>query len=178
MTVWSAEDVARDSVRRAGTGLNSSAVSERVSEAAVREREAGEEARRGEPVHSGFPQDLERLAAVWAAKHTEWRRVAVLMEREGWGAYDPERDDQGSDWALERTERRQRYLDVQAARAAQRRDERDALVAELYLSAGAGRLIRGVAERAGLLPAQVLAQLAERVVVGEDGAVSVPSFLP
>ncbi|WP_245170755.1 hypothetical protein [Streptomyces anulatus] len=51
-------------------------------------------------------------------------------------------------------------------------------MAELYLSAAAGRLVRGVVERAGLEPVQVLAQLAERVVVGEDGAVSVLPFLP
>ncbi|MFE9446587.1 hypothetical protein ACFYO2_48775 [Streptomyces sp. NPDC006602] len=50
--------------------------------------------------------------------------------------------------------------------------------AELWLSAGPGRRIRAVAERAGLQPAQVLAQLAERVMVGEDGTVSVPPFTP
>ncbi len=38
--------------------------------------------------------------------------------------------------------------------------------------------IRMVADRAGLMPARVLAQLAEQVVVGEDGTVSVPSFTP
>ncbi len=90
--------------------------------------------------------------------------------------YAPERDAQGSDWAL--AERRQQFLDAHADRATRWRDERDALVAELYLSAAAGRLVRGVVERAGLEPVQVLAQLAERVVVGEDGAVSVLPFLP
>ncbi|RPK79662.1 hypothetical protein [Streptomyces sp. ADI98-10] len=119
------------------------------------------------------PQDLERLAAVWAAKQVEWRRVAALMEQGGWDVYAPERDAQGSDWAL--AERRQQFLDAHADRATR---WRDALVAELYLSAAAGRLVRGVVERAGLEPVQVLAQLAERVVVGEDGAVSVLPFLP
>ncbi|MYQ82097.1 hypothetical protein GTW64_33900 [Streptomyces sp. SID4923] len=68
--MWSAEDVARDSVRRAGCGLDSAAVSERVSEAAVRERETAQEARHGRR-RSEFPQDPERLAEVWAAKHAE-----------------------------------------------------------------------------------------------------------
>jgi hypothetical protein len=39
-------------------------------------------------------------------------------------------------------------------------------------------VIRAVSDRAGLRPDQVLAQLAERVVVGEDGTVSVPPFTP
>ncbi len=47
-------------------------------------------------------------------------------------------------------------------------DERDELRTELWLSASPGRLIRAAADRAGLRPVEVLAQLAERVVVGED----------
>ncbi|GDY80703.1 hypothetical protein SAV31267_101880 [Streptomyces avermitilis] len=50
--------------------------------------------------------------------------------------------------------------------------------AELWLSAGPGRRIRAVADLSGLQPAQILAQLAERVVVSEDGTVSVPPFMP
>lgn len=49
---------------------------------------------------------------------------------------------------------------------------------ELWLSAAPSRLIRTVAGRTGLQPAQVLAHLAERIVVSEDGTVSVPPFTP
>ncbi|MGI5262337.1 hypothetical protein [Streptomyces angustmyceticus] len=38
------------------------------------------------------------------------------------------------------------------------------------MPAGPGRLLRQAASRAGLTPEEVLAQLAGRVVVGEDGA--------
>ncbi|MFC9792717.1 hypothetical protein [Streptomyces sp. NPDC057695] len=65
-----------------------------------------------------------------------------------------------------------------AAELARRQDGRDGLRAELWLSAGSGRLIRAAATRAGMEPVEVLAQLAERVVVGEDGTVSVPPFSP
>ncbi|MET9819562.1 hypothetical protein [Streptomyces sp. NPDC006355] len=67
---------------------------------------------------------------------------------------------------------------AQAAFAARRREEGDELRAELWLSAAPSRLVRAAADRAGLMPAQVLAQLAERVVVGVDGTVSVPPFTP
>ncbi|MFB8321136.1 hypothetical protein [Streptomyces sp. NPDC055954] len=58
------------------------------------------------------------------------------------------------------------------------RRRQDGLRAELWLSAGSGRLIRKSATRAGMEPVEVLAQLAERIVVGEDGTVSVPPFSP
>ncbi|MFD3679162.1 hypothetical protein [Streptomyces sp. NPDC058613] len=81
-------------------------------------------------------------------------------------------------WARERGERRQGVLAGHAAQLARRQDERGELRTELWLSAGSGRLTRAAAARAGLRPLEVLAQLAERVVVGEDGTVSVPPFSP
>ncbi|MFD7541819.1 hypothetical protein [Streptomyces sp. NPDC059819] len=66
---------------------------------------------------------------------------------------------------------------VRAAFEARRREEADELRAELWLSAAPSRLIRAAADRAGLMPSQVLAQLAERVVVSADGTVSVPPFM-
>ncbi|WP_234340512.1 hypothetical protein [Streptomyces sp. TP-A0875] len=153
------------------------AVTEKVAEAATRERETAEQLRRGGSL-SEFETDPERLAAVWEAKHVEWQRVRDLMAQAGWGAYEPERDTQGSTWAQERTERRDGALAAKAAFEARRREEADELRAELWLSAAPSRLIRAAADRAGLMPAQVLAQLAERVVVGEDGTVSVPPFMP
>jgi hypothetical protein len=100
------------------------------------------------------------------------------MAQAGWGAYEPERDAQGSEWAQEREERRDGALVARAAFEARRREEADELRAELWLSAAPSRLIRAAADRAGLMPAQVVAQLAERVLVGEDGTVSVPPFTP
>ncbi|MEV5321728.1 hypothetical protein AB0K92_29490 [Streptomyces sp. NPDC052687] len=50
--------------------------------------------------------------------------------------------------------------------------------AQLWLATGPSQLVRVAAARAGLRPADVLAQLAERVVVDEDGTVSVPPFMP
>lgn len=175
--MWSAQDVARDQVRRQANGLDMAAVAEKVAEAAVRERETAEQLRRGDSF-SEFEADPERLAAIWAAKHGEWQRVRGLRAQAGWGEYEPERDIQGSKWAQEREERRDGALAARAALDARRREEADELRAELWLSAAPSRLIRAAADRAGLMPAQVLAQLAERVVVGEDGTVSVPPFTP
>ncbi|MEV5433930.1 hypothetical protein [Streptomyces sp. NPDC052701] len=153
------------------------AVAEKVAEAATRERETTEQLRRGGSF-SEFETAPERLAAIWAAKHAEWQRVRDLITQAGWDAYEPERDTQGSKWAQERAERRAGALAARAAFEARRREEADELRAELRLSAVPSRLIRAAADRVGLMPAQILAQLAERVVVSEDGTVSVPPFTP
>lgn len=175
--MWSAQDVARDQVRRQANGLGILAVAEKAAEAAVREREAAEQLRRGGSF-SEFEGDPEGLADICAAKHAEWRRVRDLMAAAGWGAFEADQDHQGSKWAQEREERREGALAARAAFEARRREEADELRAELWLSAAPSRLIRAVADRAGLKPAQVLAQLAERVVVSQDGTVSVPPFTP
>lgn len=175
--MWNAQDVARGQVRRQANGLDMAAIAEKVAEAAARERETAEHLRRGNSF-SEFQTDPKRLAAIWAAKHVEWRRVRDLMARTGWGEYEPERDAEGSTWAQEREERREGALAARAGFEARRREEADELRAELWLSAAPSRLIRAAADRSGLMPAQVLAQLAERVVVGEDGTVSVPPFTP
>jgi hypothetical protein len=175
--MWSAQDVARDQVRRQANGLDIAAVAEKVAEAAARERETAEQLRQGGSF-SEFETDPEWLAAIWAAKHVEWQRVRDLMTQGCWGAYEPEQDAQGSKWAQEREKRRDSALAARAAFEARRREEADELRAELRLSAAPSRLIRAAADRAGLMPAQILAQLAERVVLGEDGTVSVPPFTP
>ncbi|MFE9975725.1 hypothetical protein ACFYRD_34670 [Streptomyces hirsutus] len=175
--MWSAQDVARDQVRRQASGLDVAAVAEKVAEAAVRERETAEQLR-GNGSFYEFEMDRERLAAIWLAKHGEWRRVRGLMSAAGWSVYEPERDAQGSVWAREREERFAGALAGQAALGERRGEEADELRAEVWLSAASSRLVRVVAGRAGLRPSEVLAQLAERIVVGEDGTVSVPSFTP
>ncbi|MFJ2722206.1 hypothetical protein [Streptomyces sp. NPDC087437] len=175
--MWSAQDVARDQVRRQANGLDVAAVAEKVAEAAVRERETAEQLR-GNGSFYEFEMDRERLAAVWLAQHAEWRRVRDLMAAVGWSVYAPEQDAQGSVWAREREERFAGALAAQAAFGERRQEEADELRAEVWLSAASSRLIRVVASRAGLRPSQVLAQLAEQIVVGEDGTVSVPPFTP
>ncbi|MEV8413117.1 hypothetical protein AB0P45_05785 [Streptomyces niveus] len=175
--MWSAQHVARDQVRRQADVLDIPTVEKAITEAAVRERESAEQSRRGGSF-SEFETDPERLADIWAAKHAEWRRVRDLMVAASWGAYGPEGDTQGSKWAQDRAKQRENALAEAAAFTARRREEADELRMELWLSAAPSRLIRTVAECAGLQPAQVLAQLAERIVVSEDGSVSVPPFSP
>lgn len=175
--MWSAQDVARDEVRRQANGLDAAAVAEKVAEAAVRERETAEQLR-GNGSFYEFEMDRERLAFIWLVKHAEWRRIRDLMGALGWGVYEPKQDVQGSVWAREREERLAGALAAQSASGEQGREGADELRAEVWLSAASSRLLRAVAYRAGLSPSQVLAQLAERVVVGEDGTVSVPPFTP
>ncbi|MFI1293591.1 hypothetical protein ACH4VM_35000 [Streptomyces sp. NPDC020792] len=175
--MWSAQDVARDQVRRQANGLDVAAVAEKAAEAAVRERETAEQLR-GNGSFYEFEMDRERLAAIWLAKHAEWRRVRDLMTAAGWSVYEPEQDAQGSVWAREREERLAGALAAQAASAERQGEEAEELRAEVRLSAAPSRLIQTVASRTGLRPSQVLAQLAEQIVLGEDGTVSVPPFTP
>ncbi|MER5842800.1 hypothetical protein ABT099_21370 [Streptomyces prasinus] len=175
--MWSAQDVARDQVRSQASGLDVAAVAEKVAEAAVRERETAEQLR-GNGSFYAFEMDRERLAAIWLAQHAEWQRVRDLMTAVGWSVYEPERDAQGSVWAREREERLAGALAAQAAFGERRGEEADELRAEVRLSTASSRLIQVVAGRTGLRPSEVLAQLAERIVVGDDGTVSVPPFTP
>ncbi|MET4662922.1 hypothetical protein ABID80_006685 [Streptomyces sp. PvP037] len=175
--MWSAQDVARDQVRRQANGLDVAAVAEKVAETAVRERETADQLR-GNGSFYEFEMDRERLAVIWLAKHAEWRRVRDFMTVAGWSVYEPERDAQGSVWAREREERLAGALAAQVAFGERQGEEADELRAEVRLSAASSRLVRVVAGRTGLRPSEVLAQLAERIVVGEDGTVSVPPFTP
>lgn len=173
--MWSAEDVARDSVRRQGKALDLRAVEARLAEAVTR----AEEARAVRPAASGLgAPDPERLAAVWAAKRVEWQRVRDLMVASGWEVYEPDRDVEGSRWVLEREELRRAAVQARAEFEARRRESVVEVRAELWLGAGPSRRVRAAAQRVGLRPAEILAQLAERVVVEEDGTVSVPPFMP
>nr|WTA00858.1 hypothetical protein OH820_35530 [Streptomyces sp. NBC_00857] len=122
--------------------------------------------------------DPERLADIWVAKYEEWRRVRDLMVAASWGAYGPEGDTRGLTWAQDRAERRENALAARAALEARRREEADEPRMGLWLSVAPGGLIRTVAGRTGLQPAQVLAQLADRIVVSEDGTMSVSPFAP
>lgn len=175
--IWTSEDVARDQVRRQAAGMTAQQVDQAVDTAVVRVHETREELR--SPVARGeFAPDPQELADRWAALLTEWQRVAAHLAASGAGLYDGDRDETGSAWAREREERRATALRNHAAWTEQQREQRHELRTELWLSAAAGRRIRAAAARAGLTPNEILAQLAERATVDDDGAVSVAPFTP
>ncbi len=102
--MWSAEDVARATVRRQGEGLDREQVAAKVAEAERRERETRQQLR--SPGGRGpYDGDPEELADQWVARHAEWRRVAALMSEQGWTVYAPDEDVQGGAWACERDAR-------------------------------------------------------------------------
>ncbi|MEU2907954.1 hypothetical protein ABZ771_34570 [Streptomyces globisporus] len=152
-------------------------VARAVDTAVVRVREARQELRSPAP-RGEFAPDPQELADRWAALLTEWQRIAAHLTACGAGLYDGDQDETGSAWARERENRRTTALQSHAAWTEQQRQARDELRAELWLSASAGRRIRAAAARAGLTPNEILAQLAERVSVDDDGAVSVAPFTP
>ncbi|WP_438270827.1 hypothetical protein [Streptomyces anulatus] len=174
--IWTPEDIAREQVRRQAAGMTAQQVQRAVDTAVVRVRETLEELRSPAP-RGEFAADPQELADRWAALLTEWRRVAAHLAASA-GVYDGDLDKTGCAWAREREERRTTALRNHAARMQRRQDERDELSAEVRVGAAAGRRVRAVAARTGLTPHEVLAQLAERVSVDDDGAVSVTRFTP
>ncbi|MFI0020072.1 hypothetical protein [Streptomyces griseus] len=179
--IWTPEDVARDQLRRQAAGMTTQqvdqAVDTAVDTAVTRARETREELRSPVAVRE-FAPDPEELAGRWAALLTEWRRIAAHLTATGAAVYDGDQDETGTAWAREREERRAGALRAHAERMERRREEQDELHAELWLSAAAGRRIRTAAARAGLTPHEILAQLVERAIVDDDGAVSVAPFTP
>ncbi|MGW0653260.1 hypothetical protein ACWD4T_31455 [Streptomyces umbrinus] len=173
--MWSAEDLARESARGQGSGLTSAQIAEKVGEAAVRERETQEQLRA--PVdREPYATDPEELAELWAAKHTEWRRIAALMEASGWQAYAPDQDNDGAAWASEREARRQTALAGHAAWAKEQQDATDELRAQVWLSADVSRRLRAIAAGSRLTPEQVLAELARHAELRDDGTLTVTPF--
>ncbi|WP_239481905.1 hypothetical protein [Streptomyces sp. CS014] len=169
--------MARDQVRRQAAGRTTHQVQQAVDTAVVRVRETREELRSPAP-RGEFAPDPQELADRWAALLTEWQRVAAHLIASGAGLYDGNQDETGSAWAREREKRRATALRNHAAWTEQQRQARDELHAEFWLSAPAGRRIRAAAARAGMSPNEILARLAERVTVDDDGAVSVAPFTP
>lgn len=154
--MWSAEDVARASVRRQGEGLSVAQVADKVAEAERRERETQQQL--NFPGDRGpYDSDPEDLAEQWVARHAEWRRVAALMDAQDWPVYSPEQDVQGSTWARERDAQREGALTRRAALQRERQDARDELKAQVWLPADASRRLRAIAARTSLDPEQVLA---------------------
>ncbi len=152
-------------------------VARAVDTAVVRVRETRQELRSPAP-RGEFAPDPQELADRWAALLSEWQRIAAHLTASGTGLYDGDQDETGSAWARERANRRATALRNHAAWTGQQRQKRDELHADLWLSASAGQRIRAAAARAGLSPNEILAQLAQRVSVDDDGAVSVAPFTP
>ncbi|MDQ1032773.1 hypothetical protein QF035_010355 [Streptomyces umbrinus] len=175
--MWSAEDVARAAVRRQGEGLSVAQVADKVAEAERREREARQQLDSAGD-RGPYEWDPEDLAEQWVARHTEWRRITALMDAQGWPVYSPERDVQGSTWARERDAQWEGALARRAAWQMERQDARDELKAQLWLPADASRRLRAIATRTGLSPEQVLAQLADRVRMNDNGTLTVDAFTP
>ncbi|MGK5695555.1 hypothetical protein ACSNOJ_22120 [Streptomyces sp. URMC 128] len=80
-------------------------------------------------------RDPEELAELWAAKHTDWRRIAALLETTGQEAYAPAQDAQGTAWANEREARRQAAVGRHAAWVKERQDAKEELRAQIWLPA-------------------------------------------
>lgn len=98
--------------------------------------------------------------------------------RSGLAPLQPGRDVQGSTWARERDAQREGALARRAAWQRERQDARDELKAQVWLHADVSRRLRAIAARTGLEPEQVLAQLADRVRMDDDGALAVDAFTP
>ncbi|MFE9687831.1 hypothetical protein [Streptomyces sp. NPDC006285] len=177
--MWSAEDVARSAVRRQGEGLSVEQVAGKVTEAQRRERETQQQLLDSPAEGRGRDEeDPADLADQWVARHAEWRRVASLMSEQGWPLYRPEQDGQGSAWARDRDTRRQDALARHARWQKERQDARDELKTQVWLNADASRRLRAIADRTGLQPEQVLAQLADRIRMDDTGALTVDTFTP
>ncbi|WAU82619.1 hypothetical protein O1Q96_24525 [Streptomyces sp. Qhu-G9] len=161
-----------------GEGLSAAQVAVKVAEAERRERETRQHLDSPASERGPYDGDPEDLAEQWVARHAEWRRVAALMDGQGWLIYSPERDVQGSAWARERDAQREGALARRAAWQRERQDARDELKAKVWLSGEVSRRLRVIAARTGLEPEQVLAQLVDRVRVDDDGALTVDAFTP
>ncbi|MFG2351824.1 hypothetical protein [Streptomyces phaeochromogenes] len=153
-------------------------VADKVAEAQRRERETRQQLDSPAIDRGPYDGDPEDLAEQWVARHTEWRRIAALMDGQGWPVYSTERDVQGSTWARERDAQREGALARHAAWQREQQDARDELKAQLWLPADVSRRLRAIAARTGLKPEQVLAQLADRVRMDDNGALAVDAFTP
>ncbi|WP_308403207.1 hypothetical protein [Streptomyces sp. BV286] len=170
--------MARAAVRRQGEALSVEQVADKVADAERRERETRQHLDSPASERGPYDVDPEDLAEQWVGRHAEWRRIAALMDAQGWPAYSPERDVQGSTWARERDAQRKGALARRAAWEKERQDARDELKAQVWLSADVSRRLRAIAARTGLEPEQVLAQLADQVRMDDDGTLTVDTFTP
>ncbi|WP_405541073.1 hypothetical protein [Streptomyces phaeochromogenes] len=124
------------------------------------------------------PPALNRTTSGPAAAQTAEHLLSDPANKASWPVYSPEQDVQGSTWARERDAQREGALARRAAWQRERQDSRDELKAQVWLSADVSRRLRAIAARTGFEPEQVLAQLADRVRMDDDGALTVDAFTP
>ncbi|MFI6937626.1 hypothetical protein ACIBI4_00015 [Streptomyces sp. NPDC050418] len=176
----------REGIRHEGDGLDAAAVAARLAQAAAWEQDAAERARTLRDPATGYEDfDAEYLAEICTARHLEWRRVQALMNEMNWKVCEPLRDVQGSAWARERDRRRNDSVADQPGGEAWRRGDAFGLRMEVWLSAEttdritwAGYLPARYARESPVSPAAVVVQILERIVLGENGVISVPPFRP
>lgn len=145
--MWSAEDVVRTSVRRQGESLSVAQVADMVAEAQRREQETRQQLDSPAVDRGPYDSHPEDLAEQWVARHAEWRRVAALLDGQGWLVYSPERDVKGSTWARERDAQREGALARRATWQREQQDARDELKAQVWLSSDVSRRLRAIAAR-------------------------------
>ncbi|MER7750322.1 hypothetical protein ABT013_34210 [Streptomyces bacillaris] len=122
-------------------------------------------------------------------RHAEWQRLLELVTAGGAPLYEPGLDPQVTAWTEQRREQQRRQQQVQAAEEAARTEraaaqaqaawqERvDELHLELALDAATGRRVRAWAQRYGLTPGQVVAQLVQHAT-DRPGGLAVDEFTP
>jgi hypothetical protein len=76
-----------------------------------------------------------------------------------------------------RDTRREGAIARRAAWERERQDARDELKAQVWLPADPSRRLRAIAARTGLQPEQILAQLADRLRMNDDGALAVDTSM-
>ncbi|GAA2264998.1 hypothetical protein GCM10010232_66500 [Streptomyces amakusaensis] len=159
-------------------GMSVAEVEATLAEAEGYAAEAEAEVRRPSPGRPSFLPDPEVDAADCAARVSEWRRVLTLMRAEGWETYQSARDETGSRRAAAYENWRQGIITRAQEDEQRRRDAVHELDIDLRLDAATGRRIRGLCARYGISPERLLAQLAERAAVTDDGTVTVEPFTP
>ncbi|MFJ9570754.1 hypothetical protein [Streptomyces bacillaris] len=167
-------------VQLAAFGLGPDEIRARTAEAweHVLEAEGGlcEEEDDEEP---GGPDLSER----W--RHTEWQRLLELVTASGAPLYEPGLDPQVTAWTEQRREQRQQVQAAEEAARAERaarakaawQERVDELQLELALDAATGRRVRAWAQRYGLTPGQVVAQLVQHAT-DAPGGLAVDEFTP
>ncbi|MGY1456974.1 hypothetical protein [Streptomyces sp. SS8] len=162
---------ARAAVRHTATGLTVEQVQKATDEACMRER-----------IRSKVCESDEdaRAIGIAVAEHTEWRRIGYVMEEEGLGTYEPERDPTAVRWAREgqaaRLERARGEEAVRERRAQARQDRAGELVLDFPLDAETSRQLRTYAATQGVTPQRLVGLLAERARTTSEGLIEVTPF--
>ncbi|MFD1831664.1 hypothetical protein ACFSJS_18655 [Streptomyces desertarenae] len=131
---------------------------------------ATDEARMHERMRSRLceTEDDVRAIGIAVAEHTEWRRIGYVMEEEGLGAYEPERDPTAVRWAREEAERERQE---QA-----RQDGSAKMVLTVPVDGQTYWHLRTCAGAHGITPRHLIGLLIEQVRTTPEGLVEVAPF--